>query len=103
DTIEPDCSPQPFDVAQNLDHLIMHGNARATGRIVEEQAHRCDYELVMPATEIRDVLPAVVGLQRLDRARQAPGAVVRLHPGPAVHARGLLALPGAVTCSSPRT
>src|ERR1019366_1153283 len=81
----------------------MPGTARATGRIVEEQAHRCVYELVMPAAEISDVLPAVVGLQRLDRARQAPGAVGRLHPGPAVHARGLLAVQATVTCSSART
>lgn len=52
---------QRFDAAHELGHLIMHGDAEPGSRIVEEQAHRFAAELLMPAAEIRGVLPATMG------------------------------------------
>jgi Zn-dependent peptidase ImmA (M78 family)/transcriptional regulator with XRE-family HTH domain len=49
---------QRFDVAHELGHLVMHSDAEPGGRIVENQAHRFAAELLMPAAEIRDLLPA---------------------------------------------
>lgn len=59
--IKRDYYRQRFDVAHELGHLIMHGDADPGGRIVEEQAHRFASELLLPATEIRDLLPATMG------------------------------------------
>jgi len=59
--IKRDYYRQRFDVAHELGHLIMHGDAEPGGRIVEEQAHRFASELLMPAAEIRDLLPATMG------------------------------------------
>jgi len=52
---------QRFDVAHELGHLVMHADAEPGSRIVEEQAHRFASELLMPAAEIRDSLPATMG------------------------------------------
>jgi Zn-dependent peptidase ImmA (M78 family)/DNA-binding XRE family transcriptional regulator len=59
--IKRDYYRQRFDVAHELGHLIMHGDAEPGGRVVEEQAHRFASELLMPAAEIRDMLPATMG------------------------------------------
>jgi Zn-dependent peptidase ImmA (M78 family) len=59
--IKRDYYRQRFDVAHELGHLIMHGDAEPGGRIVEEQAHRFASELLLPAAEIRDLLPATMG------------------------------------------
>lgn len=59
--IKHDYYRQRFDVAHELGHLIMHGDAEPGGRIVEQQAHRFASELLMPANEIRDVLPVIMG------------------------------------------
>jgi len=59
--IKRDYYRQRFDVAHELGHLIMHGDAEPGGRTVEEQAHRFASELLMPAAEIRDLLPATMG------------------------------------------
>jgi Zn-dependent peptidase ImmA (M78 family)/transcriptional regulator with XRE-family HTH domain len=59
--IKRDYYRQRFDVAHELGHLIMHGDAEPGGRIVEEHAHRFASELLMPAAEIRDLLPATMG------------------------------------------
>lgn len=59
--IKRDYYRQRFDVAHELGHLIMHGDAEPGGRIVEEQAHRFASELPMPAAEIVDALPAMMG------------------------------------------
>ena len=59
--IKRDYYRQRFDVAHELGHLIMHGDAEPGGRVVEEQAHRFASELLMPAAEIRDLLPATMG------------------------------------------
>lgn len=52
---------QRFDVAHELGHLVMHGDAEPGSRALEEQAHRFASELLMPAEEIRDLLPATMG------------------------------------------
>ncbi len=59
--IKRDYYRQRFDVAHELAHLVMHGDAEPGGRIVEDQAHRFAAELLMPAGEIRDLLPASMG------------------------------------------
>ncbi len=59
--IKRDYYRQRFDVAHELGHLVMHGDAEPGGRIVEEQAHRFASELLMPAAEIRDLLPTTMG------------------------------------------
>jgi Zn-dependent peptidase ImmA (M78 family) len=59
--IKRDHYRQRFDVAHELGHLVMHGDAEPGGHIVEEQAHRFASELLMPAAEIRDRLPATMG------------------------------------------
>lgn len=58
--IKRDYYRQRFDMAHELGHLIMHGDAEPGGRIVEEQAHRFASELLMPADEIRDSLPVMM-------------------------------------------
>jgi len=52
---------QRFDVAHELGHLMMHADAEPGGRVVEDQAHRFAAELLMPADEIRALLPATMG------------------------------------------
>lgn len=52
---------QRFDVAHELGHLVMHADAEPGSRVVEEQAHRFAAELLTPAEEIRELLPATMG------------------------------------------
>jgi Zn-dependent peptidase ImmA (M78 family)/transcriptional regulator with XRE-family HTH domain len=59
--IKRDYYRQRFDVAHELGHLVMHGDAEPGGRIVENQAHRFAAELLMPADQIRDLLPTTMG------------------------------------------
>jgi Zn-dependent peptidase ImmA (M78 family)/transcriptional regulator with XRE-family HTH domain len=59
--IKRDYYRQRFDVAHELGHLIMHGDAEPGGRIVEDQAHRFASEMLLPAAEIRDLLPVSMG------------------------------------------
>jgi Zn-dependent peptidase ImmA (M78 family)/transcriptional regulator with XRE-family HTH domain len=59
--IKRDYYRQRFDVAHELGHLIMHGDAEPGRRIVEEQAHRFASELLLPAAQIRERLPATMG------------------------------------------
>jgi Zn-dependent peptidase ImmA (M78 family) len=59
--IKRDYYRQRFDVAHEMGHLVMHGDAEPGGRIVETQAHRFAAELLMPADQIRDLLPATMG------------------------------------------
>lgn len=59
--IKRDYYRQRFDVAHELGHLVMHGDAEPGGRTVEDQAHRFASELLMPAAEIRDLLPSTMG------------------------------------------
>lgn len=59
--IKRDYYRQRFDVAHELGHLIMHSDAEPGGRIVEDQAHRFAGELLMPAEQIRPLLPTAMG------------------------------------------
>lgn len=59
--VKRDYYRQRFDVAHELGHLIIHGDAEPGGRIVEEQANRFASELLMPADTIRDLLPTIMG------------------------------------------
>ncbi len=51
---------QRFDLAHELGHLVMHGDAEPGGRVVEEQANRFASELLMPSEEILPLLPQVM-------------------------------------------
>lgn len=57
---------QRFDVAHELGHLVMHRDAEPGGRVIEDQAHRFASELLMPAAQIRDVLPTVMNARSWD-------------------------------------
>ena len=59
--IKRDYYRQRFDVAHELGHLIMHADAEPGGRVVEDQAHRFASELLMPAAQIRGLLPVTMG------------------------------------------
>ncbi|GAA1337208.1 helix-turn-helix domain-containing protein [Saccharothrix algeriensis] len=59
--VKHDYYRQRFDVAHELGHLVMHGDAEPGGRVVEDQAHRFAAELLMPADQVRDLLPASMG------------------------------------------
>ena len=55
--VKRDYYRQRFDVAHELGHLVMHTDAEPGGRIAEDQANRFAAELLLPAAEIRDLLP----------------------------------------------
>lgn len=59
--IKRDYYRQRFDVAHELGHIVMHADAEPGSRLVEEQANRFASEFLMPAAQIRDVLPASMG------------------------------------------
>lgn len=52
---------QRFDVAHELGHLVMHGDAEPGGRIAEDQANRFASELLMPREAIESELPTTMG------------------------------------------
>lgn len=58
---------QRFDVAHELGHLVMHRDAEPGGRLVEEQANRFAAELLMPATQLRELLPTSMNARSWDR------------------------------------
>jgi Zn-dependent peptidase ImmA (M78 family)/DNA-binding XRE family transcriptional regulator len=60
-SIKRDYYRQRFDVAHELGHLVMHSDAEPGGRTVEDQAHRFAAEFLMPADQIRSLLPAAMG------------------------------------------
>ncbi|QLY30419.1 XRE family transcriptional regulator [Nocardia huaxiensis] len=59
--IKRDYYRQRFDVAHELGHLVMHCDAEPGGRIVEDQANRFAAEFLMPADQIRQLLPTSMG------------------------------------------
>ncbi|WP_432034357.1 helix-turn-helix domain-containing protein [Streptomyces antibioticus] len=78
--IKRDYYRQRFDVAHELGHLMMHSDAEPGGRIVEAQAHRFAAELLMPADQIRDLLPATMGgaaWQTLARLKEQWGVSIQ--------------------------
>jgi Zn-dependent peptidase ImmA (M78 family)/transcriptional regulator with XRE-family HTH domain len=78
--IKRDYYRQRFDVAHELGHLVMHSDAEPGGRIAEDQAHRFAAELLMPADQIRDLLPAAMGgnaWQALGRLKEQWGVSIQ--------------------------
>ncbi|MGN6131168.1 MAG: helix-turn-helix domain-containing protein [Nocardioidaceae bacterium] len=59
--IKKDYYRQRFDVAHELGHLVMHGEAEPGSKAIEEQAHRFASELLLPAEEVHDLLPTAMG------------------------------------------
>ena len=57
---------QRFDVAHELGHLVMHRDAEPGGRVVEDQANRFAAELLMPADELRPLLPTAMNARAWD-------------------------------------
>ncbi|WP_300267094.1 XRE family transcriptional regulator [Microbacterium sp.] len=57
---------QRFDIAHELGHLVMHRDAEPGGRIVEDQANRFASELLMPADELRGLLPTSMNARAWD-------------------------------------
>lgn len=68
--LKDDYYRQRFDVAHELGHLVMHVDAEPGGRTVEDQANRFAAELLMPADEIVDELPAKADWRRLGQLKQ---------------------------------
>ncbi|WP_046469818.1 XRE family transcriptional regulator [Allosalinactinospora lopnorensis] len=68
--LKDDYFRQRFDVAHELGHLVMHIDAEPGGRVVENQAHRFAAELLMPAEQVIDQLPARADWQALQRLKQ---------------------------------
>lgn len=54
---------QRFDVAHELGHLVMHGDAEPGGRVVEDQANRFAAQLLMPVEAIAPELPTAMNPQ----------------------------------------
>nr|WP_203616164.1 ImmA/IrrE family metallo-endopeptidase [Streptomyces sp. SID13726] len=78
--IKRDYYRQRFDAAHELGHLMMHSDAEPGGRIVEAQAHRFAAELLMPADQIRSLLPATMGgaaWQTLARLKEQWGVSIQ--------------------------
>jgi Zn-dependent peptidase ImmA (M78 family)/transcriptional regulator with XRE-family HTH domain len=78
--VKRDYYRQRFDVAHELGHLVMHSDAEPGGRIVEDQAHRFAAELLMPAGEVRCLLPASVNAsawQTLARLKEQWGTSIQ--------------------------
>jgi len=59
--IKRDYYRQRFDVAHELGHLVMHGEAEPGSKAVEDQAHRFASEFLLPAEEVHDLLPTSMG------------------------------------------
>jgi Zn-dependent peptidase ImmA (M78 family)/transcriptional regulator with XRE-family HTH domain len=59
--IKLDYYRQRFDVAHELGHLVMHGEAEPGSKAIEDQAHRFASEFLLPADEIYDSLPTSMG------------------------------------------
>ena len=64
---------QRFDVAHELGHLVMHVDAEPGSKVVENQAHRFAAELLLPAQELRDVLPSKADWRALAALKESYG------------------------------
>lgn len=58
--VKHDYYRQRFDVAHELGHLIMHRDSEPGGRVVEDQANRFAAELLMPSSELAELLPTAM-------------------------------------------
>lgn len=64
--VKNDYYRQRFDVAHELGHLVMHHDAEPGGRVVEDQANRFAAELLMPAANLRPLLPTSMNARSWD-------------------------------------
>lgn len=64
--VKSDYYRQRFDVAHELGHLVMHRDAEPGGRVVEDQAHRFASELLLPAADLRPLLPTSMNARSWD-------------------------------------
>ncbi|TFE38339.1 ImmA/IrrE family metallo-endopeptidase [Streptomyces sp. ICN441] len=64
---------QRFDVAHELGHLVMHVDAEPGSKVVENQAHRFAAELLLPESELRDLLPGKADWRVLATLKEAYG------------------------------
>ncbi|MBY8877482.1 XRE family transcriptional regulator [Actinacidiphila acidipaludis] len=64
---------QRFDVAHELGHLVMHVDAEPGSKVVENQAHRFAAELLLPESEVRDLLPSKANWRVLASLKEAYG------------------------------
>lgn len=64
---------QRFDLAHELGHLVMHGDADPGARIVEDQAHRFASELLLPTNAVRPLLPKTADWRRLGALKEQWG------------------------------
>lgn len=61
--VKRDYYRQRFDVAHELGHLVMHGDAEPGGRVVEDQANKFAAQLLMPADAVAPELPTAMNGQ----------------------------------------
>jgi Zn-dependent peptidase ImmA (M78 family)/transcriptional regulator with XRE-family HTH domain len=71
--VKNDYYRQRFDVAHELGHLVMHADAEPGSRTAEDQAHRFAAEFLLPAADIRDLLPAKADWCRLGQLKEEWG------------------------------
>lgn len=64
--VKNDYYRQRFDAAHELGHLVMHRDAEPGSRAVEDQAHRFASELLMPAADLRPLLPTAMNARSWD-------------------------------------
>lgn len=71
--IKHDYYRQRFDVAHELGHIVMHADADPGGHVVEQQAHRFASEFLLPAEELRDLLPSRADWRALAKLKETWG------------------------------
>ncbi|MFJ2672846.1 helix-turn-helix domain-containing protein [Streptomyces sp. NPDC087525] len=68
---------QRFDVAHEIGHLVMHVYAEPGSKVVETQAHRFAAELLLPESELRDVLPSKADWRVLAALKETYGVSIQ--------------------------
>ncbi|MFD8366021.1 helix-turn-helix domain-containing protein [Streptomyces hygroscopicus] len=64
---------QRFDVAHELGHLVMHVDAEPGSKVIETQAHRFAAEFLLPASELRELLPSKADWRTLASLKESWG------------------------------
>ncbi|WP_084724677.1 helix-turn-helix domain-containing protein [Streptacidiphilus melanogenes] len=71
--VKQDYFRQRFDVAHEIGHLVMHADSEPGGRKIEDQAQAFAAEFLMPAEQMRDILPSSADWPRLSQIKQTWG------------------------------
>ena len=71
--IKNDYYRQRYDLAHEIGHLVMHGDAEPGSRIVESQANRFAAEFLMPQSEFLHVLPHRANWRSLQMLKETWG------------------------------